>query len=478
MTEVFLTFPTPEGSRQIPVEGESLTIGRGAVDLRFDDQSLSRHHATIYREGERVWISDENSTNGTFVNGTPVSPSGAPLENGDSIRLGNETTLTLQIRKLSALKPANNEQRTTNNPRATNNGQLAILIVAGVAVLIIGLSVIIIGAGLINAGNDNHDVVAVASTPEETPNDDEENENENVNSDKPTPKPQNTSFNANSTTETDEPVVDTRTANKPLPPDKTYQQMSDDEKRQFVAKESEQVARMIGNRSGESITPEAAAKIKEMVDGYARRLRSSRTDSCSTSGWVSSDLQSVLERGQKNAHFVVRSFNSEGVSPQVGLYLAMIESEFCPCLQSPTKPLGMFQFTQATGATYGLKTVSGASPANPDERCEPEKAAAAAARFMKALMGRFGTGPSSVPLAVASYNSGEGGLSKNLNIALEEAGKRERNFWTLLLVADRLSAQFQKENRKYVPKFFAAAIVGENPTVFGVNMPPLSTATK
>jgi hypothetical protein len=254
--------------------------------------------------------------------------------------------------------------------------------------------------------------------------------------------------------------------------------MSEDEKRSFVAKESEQVARMIGNRSGESITPEAAQKIKEMVDGYARRLRSTRNDSCTTGGWITSDLQSVLERGQKNAHFVVRSFNSQGVSPQVGLYLAMIESEFCPCLQSPTKPLGMFQFTQATGAAYGLKTISGASPANPDERCEPEKAAAAAARFMKALMGRFGTGPSSVPLAVASYNSGEGGLSRNLNTALEEAGKRERNFWSLLLVADKLSAQFQKENRKYVPKFFAAAIVGENPTVFGVNIPPLSTAIK
>lgn len=474
MIEVFLTFPTPEGSRQIAVEGESLTIGRGAVDLRFDDQSLSRHHATMYREGERVWISDENSTNGTFVNGAQVSASGTPLKNGDSIRLGDETMLTIQILKQEAKTVAVNQK--SSAVAIENKLNLLPFVIAGVAILLIGLSVIIIGAGLISAGNDNRDVVVVSPTPDETP-DDETNENENVNSEKPTPKPQNTGIDSNSTIEPNEPLIDSRPPNKP-PPDKTYLQMSDDEKRSFVAKESEQVARMIGNRSGESITPEAAAKIKEMVDGYARRLRSTRNDSCTTSGWIASDLQSVLERGQRNAHFVVRSFNSQGVSPQVGLYLAMIESEFCPCLQSPTKPLGMFQFTQATGAAYGLKTISGASPANPDERCEPEKAAAAAARFMKALMGRFGTGPSSVPLAVASYNSGEGGLSKNLNVALEEAGKRERNFWTLLLVADRLSAQFQKENRKYVPKFFAAAIVGENPTVFGVNIPPLSTAIK
>lgn len=471
MIEVFLTFPTPEGSRQIAVAGESLTIGRGAVDLQFDDQSLSRHHATIFREGERVWISDENSTNGTFVNGSAVSAAGAPLKNGDSIRLGDETTLAVQIRQPSAEKKENKEQR------AANSGQLTILIVAGIAVLVIGLSIIIIGAGLINAGSDNRDVAVVTPTPDETP-EDEENENENLNSEKPPPKPQSSTFNSNSTNRTIEPIVDSRPPDKPAPPDKTYLQMSDDEKRSFVAKESEQVARMIGNRSGESITPEAAAKIKEMVDGYARRLRSTRNDNCTAGGWVASDLRSVLERGQRNAHFVVRSFNSEGVSPQVGLYLAMIESEFCPCLQSHTGPLGMFQITKAKGDEFDLKTIAGATPANPDERCEPEKAAAAAARIMKAAMGRFGTGPSSVPLAVAGYNSGEGGLSKNLNTALEEAGKRERNFWSLLLVADQLSAQFQKENRKYVPKFFAAAIVGENPTVFGVSIPPLSTATK
>jgi pSer/pThr/pTyr-binding forkhead associated (FHA) protein len=476
MIEVFLTFPTPEGSRQIAVEDESLTIGRGAVDLRFDDHSLSRHHATVYREGERVWISDENSTNGTFVNGSQVSAAGTPLKNGDSIRLGNETTLTIQITKQEAKAAEANQKSLAAGDG--NKINFVPFVVAGIAVLLIGLSVIIIGAGLINAGNDNRDVVINTPTLEETPNDEDENENENVNSEKPTLKTQNTSFNSNSTNETTEPVVDSRPPNKPPPPDKTYLQMSDDEKRSFVARESEQVARMIGNRSGESITPEAAQKIKEMVDGYARRLRSARNDSCSAGGWGASDLQSVLERGQKNAHFVVRSFNSEGVSPQTGLYLAMIESEFCPCLQSHTGPLGMFQITKAKGDENGLKTIVNASPNNPDERCEPEKAAAAAARIMKAAMGRFGTGPSSVPLAIAGYNSGEGGLSRNLNTALEEAGKRERNFWSLLLVADRLSAQFQKENRKYVPKFFAAAIVGENPTVFGVNIPPLSTAIK
>ncbi len=38
--------------------------------------------------------------------------------------------------------------------------------------------------------------------------------------------------------------------------------------------------------------------------------------------------------------------------------------------------------------------------------------------------------------------------------------------------------QFNNENIKYVPKFFATAIIGENPQDFGVNLQPLSTYIK
>ncbi len=139
----------------------------------------------------------------------------------------------------------------------------------------------------------------------------------------------------------------------------------------------------------------------------------------------------------------------------------------------------MFQFTAATAERFGLKPiVRTASPSNPDIRCQPEQAAPAAAGYMKFLLARYGTGLRSVPLAIASYNSGEGGLSQNLAKALETAEKNERSFWTLMLQAEKLSAQFQSENRKYVPKFFAAAIVGENPNIFGVNLPPISSNTK
>ena len=75
MLEVILTYPTDEGSREIALEDGKLSFGRGSeADYRFDDDGLSRLHATIHREGENVWIADENSTNGSFVNGEKVKP--------------------------------------------------------------------------------------------------------------------------------------------------------------------------------------------------------------------------------------------------------------------------------------------------------------------------------------------------------------------------------------------------------------------
>ena len=62
-----------------------MSFGHGSeADCRFEDDGLSRLHATVYRDGDYVWIVDENSSNGTFVNGEKVSSGGTPLKNGDA----------------------------------------------------------------------------------------------------------------------------------------------------------------------------------------------------------------------------------------------------------------------------------------------------------------------------------------------------------------------------------------------------------
>jgi hypothetical protein len=250
--------------------------------------------------------------------------------------------------------------------------------------------------------------------------------------------------------------------------------MSDAERRQYLEAKAMRIAQIIGNRSSDAIPPAAIDKIKGFADAYASRVKVKPLGGCR----FGDNLQATYERASKNAPFVVRAFNEKGIDPRIGLYLAMIESEHCVCLQSPTGPLGMFQFTKATAELHGLKVFAGASPSNPDERCQPEAAARAAASYMKALTGRYGTGPASVPLAIGSYNSGEGGLSSNLEKALSSDSGLPRDFWTLIAKGDMLSKQFQAENFKYVPKFFAAAIIGENPQDFGLNLQPVSTYSK
>jgi len=234
------------------------------------------------------------------------------------------------------------------------------------------------------------------------------------------------------------------------------------------------IAQVIGNNSSEAIPDAALDKIKGFADGYAKRINVKSLGGCR----FGDNLQTTYERASKNAPFIVKAFNEKGTDPRIGLYLAMIESEHCVCLQSPTGPLGMFQFTYATAKLHYAPTdsvVKGASVGSPDDRCKPEPSARAAASYMKALTGRYGTGPSSVPLAIGSYNSGEGGLSSNLVKALEANAGLPRDFWTLIAQGDKLSKQFQSENFKYVPKFFAAAIIGENPQDFGLKLQPLST---
>ncbi|MDE6964757.1 MAG: FHA domain-containing protein [Lachnospiraceae bacterium] len=68
-----------------------LTVGKmaGAVDMIVGEQSISRMHAKFSRDGNNIYITDLNSTNGTFKNGVRLMPNTSEMiEPGDEIRLG------------------------------------------------------------------------------------------------------------------------------------------------------------------------------------------------------------------------------------------------------------------------------------------------------------------------------------------------------------------------------------------------------
>jgi hypothetical protein len=74
---------------------QEVTLGRGDVEVRLEDPFASSHHARITREGPVVVIEDLGSTNGTYLNESPLSGP-APLHEGDRIRIGDSEFTYLQ----------------------------------------------------------------------------------------------------------------------------------------------------------------------------------------------------------------------------------------------------------------------------------------------------------------------------------------------------------------------------------------------
>ena len=73
---------------------EGLRIGRAAHnDIALVDPGLSRHHCTVYAVDAEVWVVDEGSRNGTFVNEEQITR--IALAPGDQVRIG-ETTFVLE----------------------------------------------------------------------------------------------------------------------------------------------------------------------------------------------------------------------------------------------------------------------------------------------------------------------------------------------------------------------------------------------
>jgi len=92
MTELYVT----EG----PYQGHSFTLRKDAVylgrssenDILIKDNSISRRHLKISREGKKYFIEDLKSKNGTLLRGEPIEPGQVvEIEKGCPIQLGNTT---------------------------------------------------------------------------------------------------------------------------------------------------------------------------------------------------------------------------------------------------------------------------------------------------------------------------------------------------------------------------------------------------
>lgn len=67
-----------------------LSIGRGGMcDVQINDNALSDKHCLLVRRGQGISFFDNNSTNGSYVNGIPVLGEKV-LQNGDILLLGSD----------------------------------------------------------------------------------------------------------------------------------------------------------------------------------------------------------------------------------------------------------------------------------------------------------------------------------------------------------------------------------------------------
>jgi hypothetical protein len=75
------------GEHFIP-QGERTTIGRSPeCDIFLDDVTVSRKHAVLTEREGSLYIEDEGSLNGTFLNRKRID-SATRLENGDELQVG------------------------------------------------------------------------------------------------------------------------------------------------------------------------------------------------------------------------------------------------------------------------------------------------------------------------------------------------------------------------------------------------------
>ncbi|HZI15369.1 MAG TPA: FHA domain-containing protein [Myxococcus sp.] len=79
----------PGAGQLVPVKQGSLVLGRSSsADLRLQHPSISRRHAQLHRRGDRFFLKDLSSQNGTFLNRARVTAE-VELKPGDEISMGS-----------------------------------------------------------------------------------------------------------------------------------------------------------------------------------------------------------------------------------------------------------------------------------------------------------------------------------------------------------------------------------------------------
>jgi hypothetical protein len=242
-------------------------------------------------------------------------------------------------------------------------------------------------------------------------------------------------------------------------PGRIYQQMTQTQQSAFVSAQARRIAREMSGADYQ-FTSAFEVDIRQALDRYAGRFNNNGGDVPGKG-----DLRFVFERGQLLAPALTGVFKMRNASPLMGLYIPWVESEYINLPSDNSHgALGMFQFLPKTGEHFGL---------SPQDLLDVGKSADAAARYITKSLETFKDDPMKEALALLSYNRGTQQTVRDLQILVNDQNK-ECSICALTADRSKLDETFRHENVFYVPRFFAAAIIGENPQSFGLEAQPLS----
>jgi membrane-bound lytic murein transglycosylase D len=195
--------------------------------------------------------------------------------------------------------------------------------------------------------------------------------------------------------------------------------------------------------------------------------------------WKHSErLKNAILTAQQNGYAasISRDLLDRGLPPQF-FYLALQESNFDRYAIGPHTrsgfAKGMWQFVPQTAVRYGLHLgplVDQARPDPSDERNNPSKETRAASLYLQELYAT--DAQASGFLVMACYNWGEDQMLPLIRSM--PANPSDRNFWKLL---SKYRNKIPQQTYDYVFNIASAAVIGENPRLFGFDFDnPLDSA--
>jgi hypothetical protein len=216
----------------------------------------------------------------------------------------------------------------------------------------------------------------------------------------------------------------------------------EDDAQKFYADTVERFIDNIMMRFGENdyhIPPQMTERVKYHIAVYSGNLKPV--------------IARYLKRKALYFPMIIGVFKEKRLPPELA-YVSMLESGFNPQALSHAGARGLWQFMPRTARYYKMQVDDAV-----DERTDVRKATLAAAEYFRDLIAIFG-GKSSVMLAMAAYNAGEGRVMGALRKI--DDPMRDRDFWYIYRMG-----YLAEETNEYIPRILALMIIAEHQRLYG-----------